>query len=58
MSACRGRHRFTIYGLPGLRTPFCVRCGVPNPRPLTEQQRREYDDYVAELRRLTKLSAP
>jgi hypothetical protein len=29
-----GRHWFTFYGQPGLRSPVCIRCAHPNPRPL------------------------
>lgn len=25
------RHWFTAYGYPGTRSPYCVRCGAPNP---------------------------
>lgn len=30
-----GRHWFTVRGKVGLRSPKCVRCGEPNPAPLT-----------------------
>ena len=30
-----------------LRTPKCVRCGAPNPRPLTEEEQIEYDEWKA-----------
>jgi hypothetical protein len=29
---CRGAHWFAYYGHPGSSSPFCVRCGAPNPR--------------------------
>jgi len=31
------RHWFTVWGHPGLRSPVCLHCGAPNPRPLTDQ---------------------
>jgi hypothetical protein len=33
-----GRHWFTFYGQPGLRSPVCVRCATPNPRPLKPEE--------------------
>lgn len=27
--------------MPGYRSPVCVRCGAPNPRPLTDAERDE-----------------
>jgi hypothetical protein len=43
MSGCKygRRHWFSVYGAPGLRTPVCVRCEAPNPRPLSD------DEWVA-----------
>lgn len=41
------RHWFSAYGMPGLRRPTCVRCGAPNPRPLTEAEQREFEFAVA-----------
>lgn len=40
MSNCVGfyRHWFSFYRGPGLRSPVCVRCGEPNPRPLTKDE--------------------
>jgi hypothetical protein len=37
VSRCAGhsRHWFAPYGVPGVRLPKCIRCGAPNPRPLT-----------------------
>lgn len=37
---CAGaaRHWFSFYRQPGLRSPACVRCGTPNPRPLTKDE--------------------
>jgi hypothetical protein len=49
MSHCgnsHSRHWFTVYGNPGLRSPVCRRCGIPNPRPLTEIEQREYDVWL------------
>lgn len=37
------RHWFT--GPPGLRLPFCLRCGAPNPKPLNEDEWNEYAGY-------------
>lgn len=34
----RGRHWRTAIGTVGLRTPVCVWCGSPNPRPLTDHE--------------------
>jgi hypothetical protein len=28
----RARHWFTLWGMPGYRSPVCVACGAPNPR--------------------------
>lgn len=54
-SRCPGhaRHWFSVYagydgGGPGIRSPTCVRCGAPNPRPLTADEQAEYDDLIAE----------
>lgn len=45
MNRCpgRARHRRIAWGTVGLRTPVCVYCGSPNPRPLT---RCEWDDLA------------
>jgi hypothetical protein len=47
-SVCPGnfRHWFSFYGWPGFRSPVCVRCGAPNPRPLGET---EWGDLIAYL---------
>jgi hypothetical protein len=37
------RHWFTVYGIVGLRSPVCRRCGAPNPRPLTPDEQSNYD---------------
>jgi hypothetical protein len=44
-----GRHWFTFYGQPGLRSPVCIRCAAPNPRPLKPE---DWDAllYYRELR--------
>ena len=46
------RHWFTVYGAVGLRAPTCQRtgCGAPNPKPLTEDEQAEYDDYMEAIR--------
>lgn len=44
------RHWFTMYGYPGIRTPTCQRCKAPNPRPLTDEEQREYDAVLAQRR--------
>lgn len=49
-----GRHWFTVYGAPGLRSPRCQRCGVPNPRPLTTDERLNYEDYMRASERHTR----
>ena len=37
------RHWFSFYGCPGYRSPVCVRCGAPNPRPLSQA---EWDELI------------
>jgi hypothetical protein len=53
MSGCgqlHERHWFTVYGAPRLRAPVCQRrCGAKNPRPLTEQEQREYVAYLVSV---------
>lgn len=44
-----GRHWFVVRGAVGLRTPRCQRCEAPNPRPLNEQERIEYDAYLLSI---------
>jgi len=39
----RGRHWRTAFGTVGLRTPVCVYCGSPNPRPLADW---EWDELI------------
>jgi hypothetical protein len=38
MSRCPAmeRHWFTVWGRTGLRSPVCMNCGAPNPRPLSD----------------------
>jgi hypothetical protein len=38
----------------GLRSPVCTRhgCGEPNPRPLTDDEQEEYDDYMEMMRKM------
>lgn len=42
-SRCPGRvrHWRIAFGTVGLRTPVCVYCGSPNPKPLTDLEWRE-----------------
>jgi hypothetical protein len=42
-----GRHWFALHGQVGLRSPVCVRCGAPNPRPLSEGELRELREFAA-----------
>lgn len=39
------RHWFSVYGRVRLRSPVCVRCEAPNPRPLTEDEWAALTDY-------------
>jgi len=41
----RARHWRIAFGTVGLRTPVCVYCGSPNPRPLTDQEWGELLDW-------------
>jgi hypothetical protein len=41
----RARHWFTVVGHVGLRSPVCVSCGAPNPRPLSEHDWAELMYY-------------
>ena len=34
----RARHWRIAFGTVGLRTPVCVYCGSPNPKPLTDDE--------------------
>jgi hypothetical protein len=45
VSRCRdrARHWRIAWGTVGLRTPVCVYCGSPNPRPLKDW---EWDDLI------------
>jgi hypothetical protein len=40
-----GRHWFSVHGQAYLRSPVCVRCGAPNPRPLTAEQWVELEEF-------------
>lgn len=40
--SCRGPHKFTVYGQPGLKSPTCVRCQQPRPKPLTASELADY----------------
>lgn len=46
-----GRHWFTVYGWVGQRSPFCRRCKASNPRPLTPEEQRSYDDLMAHIKK-------
>ena len=39
----RARHWRTAFGAVGMRTPVCVYCGSPNPRPLADW---EWEDLI------------
>lgn len=41
------RHWFSVHGQAYLRSPVCVRCGAPNPRPLTDDQWDQLEDFNA-----------
>jgi hypothetical protein len=41
----RARHWYSLWGHVGFRSPVCVNCGHPNPRPLTDDQWDELIDY-------------
>lgn len=45
MNRCpnRTRHWFSLHGMVGVRSPVCVRCGAPNPRPLTADEQATYE---------------
>jgi hypothetical protein len=49
-----GRHWFTIHGVVGLRTPRCIRCGTPNPKPLTNDEWAELEAFSDQNWRLGK----
>lgn len=40
MARCIGRYRHwrIAFGTVGMRTPVCVYCGSPNPKPLTDDE--------------------
>lgn len=41
----RVRHWRIAFGTVGMRTPVCVYCGSPNPKPLTENEWAELIDW-------------
>jgi hypothetical protein len=47
MSRCpgRARHWRIAWRTVGLRTPVCIFCGSPNPRPLTECEWSDLIDW-------------
>lgn len=50
MSRCTGRARHwrIAFGTVGLRTPVCVYCGSPNPRPLKDWEWHELLYHASE----------
>lgn len=47
-----GRHWFTLHGVPGGRTPVCVRCGAENPKALKPDEWAELEGMVRDNYRL------
>jgi hypothetical protein len=47
MPRCPGhqRHWYSIHGQAYLRSPVCVRCGHPNPKPLSDDDWRALVDF-------------
>lgn len=45
------RHWFTVRGTVGLRAPTCQRCGAENPRPLTTDERLDYEEFMRNVER-------
>ena len=45
---CTGgwRHWYSVPREVGLRSPVCVRCGHPNPRPLTDGEWAELEAWA------------
>lgn len=42
-----GRHWFIVIGTVGIRTPFCERCGAPNPKwSLIDKEDYEQSGHV------------
>jgi hypothetical protein len=41
----RARHWRVAFGTVGLRTPVCVFCGSPNPRPLADWEWEDLTDW-------------
>lgn len=50
MSCPGGRARCwpIAFGTVGMRTPVCVYCGSPNPRPLAEHEWAELADWATD----------
>lgn len=48
MTACPGRYRHwrIAWRTVGLRTPVCLYCGSPNPRPLTDGEWADLIDWA------------
>jgi hypothetical protein len=45
----RFRHWRIAIGTVGLRTPVCVYCGSPNPKPLSATEWRELIDWAENM---------
>jgi hypothetical protein len=43
----RARHWRIAFGTVGLRSPVCVCCGSPNPKPLTDEEWAALIDYAS-----------
>ena len=44
-----GRHWYTVRGHVGVRSPKCIRCGFPNPTPLTTDDWQQVLEYAPHL---------
>jgi hypothetical protein len=51
-AACRGRARHwrIAFGTVGMRTPVCVYCGSPNPRPLKDWEWEDLAGWAEDRR--------
>lgn len=47
--SCSARHWFAPPRQVGLRSPVCIRCGAPNPRPLNEREQEEWAYYLTSV---------